>query len=496
MDRRNFLTAVAAAPLLAQSRRPNIVFFCSDQHSGRVLGANGHPIVRTPHLDRLASMGVNFRNVYTGSPVCVPGRAGMMTGMFPSDVGSYCNSTCFDGRVPSWGNRLTQAGYHCWATGKLDLTQGVDFGFHEVNTAHGHSQGPDITSLFRAPVCFRPEERAVVDGLFRDRASNDGKLVDRGLNFLRREAPKLDRPWAMYIGIHAPHPRWVAQTKYLDVYPSEKMPLPAIPPGYLESRHTMLQVLANFKNISVPIPEDRVRRARACYFALVSEVDEYVGRLMAELEKSGQMERTLFVYTADHGEMLGDNGLWLKNVLLEGAARVPLIMAGAGLPKGKTVDAPVGHCDMVATMLDAAGIAVPGELRGRSLAHSVPEVAYAESHSEGNCTGSFMIRKGDWKYLYFTGDRPLLFNLKDDPGELHDLAGKAETKAIQQELHARLLKLVNPDRVTADAFAAQEKALAGMVRKMKRAEFYAELEPRLGPAQARVLTDRHYRTRA
>ena len=493
MFRRDFLSAMAAGPLLAQSRRPNIIFLCSDQHSGRVLGANGHPIVRTPNLDRLASAGMNFRNAYTGSPVCVPGRAGMMTGMFPSDVGSYCNSTCFDGRVPSWGNRLKQAGYHCRATGKLDLTEGVDYGFHEVSTAHGHSRHPDITSLFRAPVCFRPEERGNVDGQFKDRASNDSALIDRGLAFLRNEAPKLHQPWAMYIGMHAPHPKWVAQTKYRDIYPSEKMPLPVIPPGYLESRHTLFQVMANHKNISVPIPEDRIRRARAAYFALVSEVDEYVGRIVSELEKTGQMDRTLVVYTADHGEMLGENGLWLKNVLLENAARVPLIMAGAGLPKGKAVDAPVTHCDMVATMLDVAGIAVPGELRGHSLTNSTPAVAYSESHSEGNCTGAFMVRQGDWKYHYFTGDRPLLFHLKDDPGELHDLAGKAETKAIQQELHARLTKLVNPDRVTEQAFAAQEKVLDAMVRKMKPNEFYEEIEPRLGSAQARVLTDQHYR---
>jgi choline-sulfatase len=493
MFRRDFLSALAAGPLLAQSRRPNIVFLCSDQHSGRVLGANGHPIVRTPHLDRLASAGMYFRNAYTGSPVCVPGRAGMMTGMFPSDVGSYCNSTCFDGRAPSWGNRLKQAGYYCWATGKLDLTQGVDFGFHEVDTAHGHSQHPDITSLFRAPVCFRPEERAVVDGQFKDRVSNDAALIDRGLNFLRNQAPKLSQPWAMYIGMHAPHPKWVAQAKYRDVYPPGKMPLPTIPPGYLESRHTMFQVLANFKNISVPIPEDRVRRARAAYFAEVSEVDEYAGRIFDELEKTGQMDRTLFVYTADHGEMLGEHGLWLKNVLLENAARVPLIMAGAGLPKGKTVDAPVGHCDMVATMLDVAGIVVPRELRGHSLTNSTPAAAYSESHSEGNCTGSFMIRKGEWKYLYFTGDRPLLFNLQEDPGELRNLAGKAETKAIEQELHARLTKLVDPDQVTARAFVAQERVLAEMVRKMKPADFHDELEPRLGAAQARILTDLHYR---
>ena len=133
------------------------------------------------------------------------------------------------------------------------------------------------------------------------------------------------------------------------------MPLPNIPAGYLERRHTMFQVLANFKNVQVPIPEARIRRARAAYFSMVSEVDEYVGWVLDEVEKSGQLDNTLFIYTSDHGEMLGEHGLWLKNVLLENAARVPLVMAGAGLPKGKTVETAVSHVDLVATMIELAG---------------------------------------------------------------------------------------------------------------------------------------------
>ena len=97
----------------------------------------------------------------------------MMTGQFASDVGAYCNSTPFDGHVPSWGNRLRDAGYHCWATGKMDLWRGKDFGFHEVATNHGHCEGPDITSLFRSPVCFRPDERKNVNGWFEERDSPD-----------------------------------------------------------------------------------------------------------------------------------------------------------------------------------------------------------------------------------------------------------------------------------------------------------------------------------
>jgi choline-sulfatase len=146
-------------------------------------------------------------------------------------------------------------------------------------------------------------------------------------------------------------------------------------------------------------------------------------------------------------------------------------------------------------MLELAGAARPRDLRGHSLLSGEhPGFAFSESHSEGNCTGSFMIRKGDWKYIHFTGDEPLLFNLKDDPGEFKNLA--KEAKAVRQELHGILTSLLDPDAVTDRAFAEQQKVLDNMVRTMKREEFYDEIVGRLGPAQARVLTTRHYGRKA
>lgn len=499
MTRRTFGSALAAgvgslAP--AAARRPNIVFICSDQHSGPSMGCMGHPVVKTPNLDRLAGMGVLFRNAYSGNPVCVPGRASMMTGRYASDVNSFCNSTPL-GRVPSWGNYLKQGGYQCWATGKLDLDGEADYGFEQVQTSHGHWRGPDITSLFRSPVCFRVNERSIVDGRFQDSGGrNDAQIAQRVIEHIRGRKP--GAPWVAYGGMGMPHPRWQARKMYEEIYPPAKMPLPNIPAGYLEKRHTMFQVLANFKNINTPIPEDRVRRARAACFGMISELDEYVGSVFDEIEKSGQLDNTLFIYTSDHGEMGGEHGLWLKNVLLEPAARVPLIMAGAGLPRGKTVETPVSHVDLVATMLDAAGVAKPRELRGHSLlplarggAGTHPGFAFSESHSEGNCTGSFMIRKGDWKYLYFSGDEPLLFNLKDDPGEFNNLA--ASRPDVRKELHGILTGLLDPDAVTERAFAEQERVLNAMIARMKPEEFYKTLVGRLGKAQAHVLTRRAYR---
>lgn len=234
---------------------------------------------------------------------------------------------------------------------------------------------------------------------------------------------------------------------------------------------------------------------------MIAELDEHVGQILHALEESGQAGNTLVIYASDHGEMLGEHGLWSKNALLENAARVPIIIAGPGLPRGKTVEQSVSHVDIGATVLDVAGAARPDGMRGRSLLPLAlgkvgehPGYAYGESHSEGNCTGSFMIRKGDWKYIYFSWFPSLLFNLKDGPKELNDLSRKPAHASVERELRGILFSLVKPDEVTQNAFDAQERVLLSLVRSKTAERFFDEdLAHRLGTGQARVLIDKLYR---
>jgi choline-sulfatase len=484
--------------------RPNIVFICSDQHTG--LQLMGHPggeaIARTPNLERLAALGTRFTNAYSANPVCAPGRAALMTGRFASDVGSYGNSTPFDGRVPTWGNYLQRSGYSCWATGKMDLTPKVDLGFKQFNTSHGHFEHPDITTLFRRPMCYRVDERRQVNGEVGDRGKHDEGVLEAGLNFLHNESPKIRNPWAAYLGFVMPHPPFAAPQKYWDLYPPDQVRMPNIPQGYLEKLHLAYQIVRHFKMIATPIPEQRIRRARSAYYGMISELDARIGRILDELENSGQLKNTLIVYTADHGEMLGEHGLWFKNVLLEGAARVPMILAGAGLPQGRTLDAPVSHVDLVATLLDVAGIEKPDALRGHSLLRlmegnsaAAPPVVYSESHSGGNSTGSFMIRKGHWKYIHFSWyDDNLLFNLEDDPGEMSNLAHNPERASIVEDLRGHLTSLVDPDAVTERAFEKQEQMLMTMVQRKTEQDFCETLKSRLGNGQARALAQKYYKS--
>jgi choline-sulfatase len=482
----------------AVSEKPNILFICSDQHAAWAVGANGHPIVKTPNMDRLAAAGTNFRNAYCGNPVCAPSRAGLMTGMFPSDVKSYCNSTPFDGHSPTWGNRLQDAGYDCWATGKLDLCRSATLGFQEFETTHEHATNPDISSLFRSPLCWRAEERGFANGSFDAGEHVDATRARNGVSFLRKQEGGGQKPWCAWVGFTEPHPVFNARAQYEDIYPPAKMSLAQWPDGYLERRHPVFQMLASYKDVQLPVPAERQRNARAAYFGMITEMDKFVGELLDALEESGQLKKTIIIYTSDHGEMMGEHGLWLKNNLLDSASRVPLIIAGPGIPAGKVIHAPVSHVDLVATLMESAN-AKPDGLRGRSLwpllaggAASQPSYAYSESHSEGNATGSFMVRKDDWKYIYFTGGDSLLFDMSKPFGEYNNLSSNREYSSVVEELHGRLVALVDPDAITYQAFHRQDEVLRGLVRKQSKAQFYKSLVGRLGSVQSAVFAERYY----
>lgn len=509
MNRRDFSRSVGTAvgwstlsgPAIAgsTSKRPNILFIYADQHSGRVMGCSGHRQVHTPHLDGLAGRGVLFRNAYCASPLCVPGRAGMASGRVPSDVGSFCNSTVFDGRVPTWFEHLSESGYRGFATGKLDFKGGLDYGFEERETTHKHGTNPDITSLFRRPLCYRVDERPLVEGSFEDRVHVDHRRVEILLDFLRREAGKLDQPWFFHVGLDLPHHPFVAHSRYREMYRPERIVLPNLPEGHLENIHPVLRAQRNFKLLSTPVPEQRIRRARAGYYAMITELDDYLGVILRELQEGGWLENTIVVYTADHGEMHGNHGLWLKNNLLEDSARIPLILSGPGIPAGREIDTPVSHLDLVATLLELGGLPVPGELPGRSLlagmsgpSETLPPYVYAESHSEGNLTGSFLIRRGDFKYVYFSWFPSLLFNVHRDPQELNNLSGRPEHAAVEKELHSILVSRLDPDEVTERAFREQERFLQRIVESQDARGFYNQIRGRLGDGQAGVLTNQHF----
>lgn len=478
-------------------KHPNFVFISSDQHSYKYIGYMDHPFVKSPNLDKIARQGVAFTNNYCGNPVCVPGRSSMMTGMYASDVNSFCNATVWDGSHPTWVKRLKDAGYYTWGTGKMDLNDKYDIGLIAGEVKNGHAHKPDITALFRRPVAYRVGERENVKGEPRDERNSDNEDAEKALHFISNESKEKNQPWAIYVGFHEPHPKFRALKAYWDMYYPNRVDMPNIPPGYLEDLHLVYQELRHFKRIATPIPDDRIRRARAAYYGMITELDEYIGQLWDALEKTDQLKNTIFIYTSDHGESLGEHGLWYKNNLFDVGCRVPLLISGPGIPKNVKIDTPMGHVDLAATILEWAGIDRGPELRGYSLlpmmngkAGNHPGIAFCETHSEGNATGSFMIRKGDWKYIHFTWYRDLLFNVKDDPYEFENRIDDPETKEIQAQLKQILHSRLDPEEVTIRAFKKQEKMLADLSETKSEKELEEIFLGRLGKGQTKAIINK------
>jgi choline-sulfatase len=407
--------------------------------------------------------------------------------MYPSDSNSYCNSTVWDGSHPVWATWLRDSGYTCRAAGKLDLNDDFDTGFEDVPAGGGHRHHPDITSLFRRPPIYRIGERETVDGKPRKNRHSDEKNANAAINFIKSPG---DAPWVHWVGFNQPHSPFAGLQEHVDLYPVDDIDLPAKDP---EEIHLVYQALRHFKRVAAPIPEDRIRRARAGYYAMITELDEYVGRLIDTVETSGQLDNTIVIYTSDHGEMLGEHGLWYKNNLYEDAAHVPLVVAGPNIPAGARVIDVISHVDLVATLADWAEATPSTDLRGLSLSPLLGGSGqhrgsvYVESHSEGNVTGSHMIRKGDWKYIQFTYYEPLLFNLREDPGETRNRAGDPDSQPILRELDLLLRSIVDPEVLTRRAFEAQDCKLAEIAAGKSEKELTAILQSRLGPGLARIM---------
>ena len=242
--------------------------------------------------------------------------------------------------------------------------------------------------------------------------------------------------------------------------------------------------------------ERAVRRAIASYYALVSFLDDNIGKILAALEAAGLTASTRVIYTSDHGDNLGSRGLWGKSVMYEESVAVPLVMAGTGIPSGLALDTPVSLVDCYRTVLEAVGCPVSEDdraLPSRSLWDALDRTApgrtvLSEYHAAASITGTFMIRHGRWKYIYHVGFRPELYDLEDDPGETTDLAEQPGKASVLAECHAALLGICDPEAVSAEAFADQRRRIAlhgGRDAVIERGDF--GYTPAPGETPARVV---------
>ena len=415
--------------------QPNIILFMTDSMDGRVMRHLGHPAAYTPNMDRLAALGTSFRNAYCNSPQCAPSRASFWSGQYVHRVQAWNNPGGLPMDAPTFGTHLQDAGYGLHVFGKTDYRVG------------GHSLKARLTAWIRSanikrPHNPRPEAVTVQPDTPRPH-EKDWLQIDGACQFLT-DYSEDDPPYFLYPSTNVPHPPFRATRHYLDRIDPAAVTLPP----YEADLHPVMDYMSVTKNTHGHFTDEEILAIRRHYFAMVAETDAMLGQILDTLEATGQLENTYIIFASDHGEMNMEHRQTLKNALYEASARVPLIVAGPGLQQGVISDELVSLIDLFPTFMDIAGLDHPEGLDGVSLlplcrgeTSGHPGYVFSEYHSNFTNTGIAMWRQGPWKYIRYAGYDPQLFDLDDDPEEIHDLS--RSRPEIVQDLDSRLESLVD-----------------------------------------------------
>jgi choline-sulfatase len=451
----------------------SLLFIMSDEHSRRVLGCYGHGMIQTPNLDRLAARGVRFSDAYCNSPICVPSRASFQTGRYPHQIRFWDNGQPYDGSVPSWAHRLRGAGHRATSIGKLHFRSAQDDnGFsEEIMPLHVVDGIGDASGMIRRPLPVRKAALSLAKDAGcgdSDYQRYDDAITGAASDWLRENARTGDKRWVLFVSFVCPHFPLIARPEWYNRYPETDVPRPMLYGQPQRPTHPYVAAIRECQIYDEGFDEQKLRRAIAAYFGLVSFVDDNVGRLLATLDDTGLAADTRVIYTSDHGDNLGTRGLWGKSNMYEESAGVPMIMAGPEIPEGVVCREPVSLVDCFPTILDCVGVAKhaeDGDLPGTSLFDIVRGAAHGrtvmcEYHAAGAATGAFMIRKGSYKYVHYVGMPPQLFDLDDDPQETRDLGCNPDYRGVIKDCEAALRRVVDPEAADRQAFADQERRVA------------------------------------
>ncbi len=435
------------------AEKPNFLVIVSDQLSAPFLPAYGHKLVKTPALDRLAAGGVVFENAYSNSPLCAPARATFMSGLLPSRTGVYDNAAEFRSSVPTFAHYLRLEGYRTCLSGKMHFV-GPDqlHGFEERLTTDIYPADFGWT-----PDWSRPNER--IDWWYHNMTSvkqagvaeitnqleyddEVAFLANRRLYDFARYKDQL--PFCLTVSFTHPHDPYAARAKYWNLYRDDDIDMPAtpaLPHEQMDPHSRRLHAMSAMDDYD--IGEADIRSSRHGYYANISYVDDLVAGLMGTLETCGLADNTVVVVTSDHGDFLGERGLWYKMSYRENAARVPLIVHAPGRFRPRRVAMPAGIADIMPTLVDiakpggAASLARPVD--GMSLLPALEgreepgRALVGEYLAEGVHAPMYMVRRGDWKFVACESDPDQLFDLRADPLENVNLAsGPAQQDRVAQ----------------------------------------------------------------
>jgi choline-sulfatase len=453
--------------------KPNIVFVMADQLAAQFLPIYGHPLVKTPNLSRLAAEGVVFETCYSTSPLCAPARATVMSGLLPSRTGVYDNAAEFPSSIPTWAHYLRLAGYKTCLSGKM----------HFVGPDQLHGLEERLTTdIYPADFGWTPDWRLAqerIDWWYHNMTSvlqpgiaeitNQLEYDDEAAflairklyDFARFEG---DKPFCLMASFTHPHDPYAARAKFWNLYRDEDIDLPKIPRMDRRDLDAHSQRLYDVSAMDdYTVTEADLRAARHGYYANISYVDDLLGQMIAALEAAAKLDNTVIVFTSDHGDFLGERGLWYKMSWLEPSAHVPLIVWSPKRFAARRVKQPVSLADLLPTLADLGhdGKAqLAREVDGRSLyplltgaTEDSSATAWGEYLAEGAIAPMYMLRRGPWKFIHTPSDPDQLFNLIDDPDELKNLASAHLLAALfRREVEAKF----DIPQINADVLRSQQ----------------------------------------
>ena len=449
---------------------PNILLVMADQMAPAFLPFHGGAGARAPFMQHLARDGVVFDSAYCASPLCSPSRASLMSGLLPSRTRVYDNAAEFAADIPTFAHQLRLRGYRTILSGKMHFC-GPDqlHGFEERLTTdiypadygwtpdwdHPHDRPSwyhNMRSVAEAGVCVRTNQLDFDDEV--------AFASERAIFDIARANDK--RPFLLVASFTHPHDPYAVPQRYWDLYRDADIPLPSAPDALDPHSRRLRHVCAIDAE---PVTEPQIRAARRAYLGAISYVDDHLGRLMAALTASGLADNTIVILTSDHGEMLGERGLWYKMSFFEGACRVPLVVAAPGRFAPRRVAASVSLLDLLPTLVDLSGgdaDALLGAIDGRSLTPHLlgrpgRDEAIGEYLAEGAIAPMVMIRRGAFKFIHSPPDPDQLYDLGADAGERGNLAtlrAHAQTVAGFREEVARRWRL---DALDAEVRASQRR---------------------------------------
>lgn len=445
----------------------NVLIIMSDEHSYQAMGCSGHELVETPNLDQLATDGALFNQCYTNSPLCTPSRASAFTGLYVHQLGTWDNATPYDGKVPGISQHLNQHGKEMTSFGKLDFHPDSEYEGLNIYCPLQRSI-VDTGAFFRDSEQPRPGVKKRFQSIgIRDKECLDDQVRNEAIDWLNSKS-KSDEPWILNLGFFHPHFPFFVKEKYWDKYDPLVTEIPESAKSPFPELNEPLQALRRHFG-GETVDEETIRRMHVGYNSLVTELDDNIGAVLKVLEERGLAEDTLVIYTSDHGEQNGNHGLWFKCCMFEESTRIPLIMRGPGIKSGIQVDNLVSLVDLFPTVCDALAIPLPDRVQGNSwlkLANCEEDAdrkdfVFSEYHAHGVPDGMYMIRWRQWKYVYYVGYPPQLFNMNSDPEEFQDLSPLAKTeeeiREVIAECEKRLYSICDPIKVNQRAKEFQEK---------------------------------------